>query len=79
MGRILPLIILLALIIYTAVHVASSDASKVRGLPKPVWFLAVIVLPIIGMFGWWVFGRPLPVSPPPMKAPDDDPDFLRGL
>ncbi|WP_052462170.1 PLDc N-terminal domain-containing protein [Nigerium massiliense] len=41
--------------------------------------------PGVGALGWLVLGRPTPpVSsggrpPKPPRAPDDDPDFLRGL
>jgi len=79
MGRLLPVILILAATIFTLVHLAQADSAKVRVIPKILWLLMVLVLPIVGMIGWWIFGRPIDeVSPPPM-APDDDPDFLRGL
>ncbi|MCL1923687.1 MAG: PLDc N-terminal domain-containing protein [Propionibacteriaceae bacterium] len=77
--RILPLILLLALTIYTAVHVVDTQANSVRGIPKSLWLIIVVIIPIIGPFCWWVFGRPLESYTPPPSAPDDDLDFLRGL
>jgi hypothetical protein len=80
MGRAIPVVILIALIIYTAVVVVESDSEKVRYLPKIVWLLVVLLLPILGAVCWWIFGRPLSQVPPaPPRAPDDDPDFLRTL
>ena len=81
MGRVIPILILIALIIYTAVVVVQSYSERVRYLPKFFWLLAVIVVPGVGAVCWWVFGRPLAGvgAPPPPTAPDDDPDFLRSL
>ncbi|MDR0848315.1 MAG: PLDc N-terminal domain-containing protein [Propionibacteriaceae bacterium] len=81
MGRVIPILILIALIIYSAVVVVQSDSERVRYLPKSVWLLAVLVLPGLGAVCWWIFGRPLltDVPPSPPTAPDDDPDFLRSL
>lgn len=79
MVRILPFLILVACMIYSAVHVAQSDPQKVRGLPKSLWLVLVILVPLLGMAGWWIFGRPIAAQDPPPTAPDDDPDFLRSL
>lgn len=88
MLRVLPYIIVLALWLYGMVDCALSDRRGVRGgLSKTVWFL-ITVLPAVGTALWFVFGRPRSSTPPPPAgtqrgrrpvAPDDDPDFLRGL
>jgi len=79
MTRVLPVLLLIACTIYTAVHVVQSDSEQVRGLPKSLWLVIVILVPIVGMIAWWVFGRPVATQLPPPVAPDDDPDFLRKL
>ncbi len=78
-GRVLPVVIVVVCIIYTAVYVVQSDSERIRRLPKFLWLILVLALPVVGMVAWWVFGRPTSRPEPPSVAPDDDPDFLRGL
>ena len=73
------MLLVIGCIIYTSVHVVQSDSERVRGLPKSVWLVLVLCLPVVGMVAWWIFGRPINTAPPPSVAPDDDPDFLRRL
>ncbi len=85
MGRYLPLIIVALLAIYCVVEVAQARPYGVRRMPRWLWAVAVICLPLAGSVGWLFLGRPnaeslgkkKPTLPP--KAPDDDVDFLRGL
>ena len=84
MPRILPWVVLALVVIYCVVEVAQADPMRVRLMPRWLWAAFIILLPGFGAFGWLVFGRPTksgPKPPPPRrpKAPDDDPDFLRGL
>jgi hypothetical protein len=66
--------------IYSIVDCALSDRSRVRGLPKPAWLPIVVVFPLIGGILWFVIGRPRKaVEPSRTIAPDDDPEFLRGI
>jgi hypothetical protein len=83
----------LILAIYALVDCVQTPSGDVRVLPKLAW-MALIVLPVLGPVLWLVFGRddsvvrrllfPAPTggpAPGPRRAlaPDDDPDFLRGL
>ncbi|MCL2470143.1 MAG: PLD nuclease N-terminal domain-containing protein [Propionibacteriaceae bacterium] len=79
MTRGLPLLLFIACTIYTAVHVVQSDSERVRVLPKFLWLVIVLVVPIFGMVAWWIFGRPIDTGSLPPQAPDDDADFLRRL
>jgi len=79
MTRVVPVLLLIACTIFTAVHVVQSDSEQVRGLPKTLWLVIVILVPLVGMIAWWAFGRPVEGHLPPPIAPDDDPDFLRKL
>jgi hypothetical protein len=63
-----------------------SDDSELRGLPKPLWMLVILALPLFGGIFWIVLGRvPAPGSARPgaqrlrTNGPDDDPEFLRSL
>jgi len=76
----IPLVLIVfACIIYTAVCVVQANSERIRRLPKLLWLMLVIVLPVVGMTAWWIFGRPLNQPDPPPLAPDDDLDFLRSL
>lgn len=89
MTRILPLILAIVATVYCAVDCAQSDRDQVRNLPKPLWLVLVIVVPILGPAGWLIFGRPratpVPATAGPRRirrtpvAPDDDPRFLAEL
>lgn len=101
MLRVLPIVLVIALYIYTLIDLATSRSGEVRVLPRLVWLLVVIVVPVVGPILWLVCGRPVahrgeggfgarlrgprgprpahPSKPPRPVAPDDDPDFLRGL
>ena len=86
MGRYLPMMIVALLMIYCVVEVAQSPKYAVRRMPRWAWATAVICLPLAGAVGWLIMGRPnaetLGTKKTPQRrprAPDDDPDFLRGL
>ena len=80
MIRYLPVIIVVLLMIYCVVEVAQSPADDVRAMPRWLWAVAVLGLPLVGSIAWLVWGRPKP-APPGVRqlGPDDDPDFLRRL
>lgn len=70
--------------IYALVDCWRSEEREVRGLPRALWFL-VILVPLVGGIAWLVYGAPRGPGGPPGRgvprvvAPDDDPDFLRAL
>ncbi|MFG1602562.1 PLD nuclease N-terminal domain-containing protein [Actinoplanes sp. NPDC049265] len=57
-------------------------ADRVRNLPRALWVLVILVVPLIGPMAYYGWGRPAiarPVSPRRPASPDDDPDFLRSM
>jgi hypothetical protein len=92
MLKILLYALPLILAIYALVDLVQTKDEDVQGLPKLVWVLLIVFIWVVGPIAWLVAGRKgrqLPGLPPratgpnggrsgPM-APDDDPDFLRGL
>jgi hypothetical protein len=56
--RIAPFIIELALLIYCLIDLIQTPDAEVRNLPKLVWFLLILVIPLVGGIGWLVAGRP---------------------
>jgi hypothetical protein len=77
----------IVLAIWALVDLIQTPRAAVRWMAKPFWFIAVVGLPIAGPVAWLIFGATrssgrgpggTPRRPRPI-APDDDPDFLRGL
>ncbi len=89
MLRGLIVVAAVALWIYCLVEVVQTDASKVRNLPKVAWVVILVLFGVFGAVGWLIAGRPKGARaavggvgrrPAPRQiAPDDDPEFLRGL
>jgi hypothetical protein len=90
MGRALPFLIVLVATLIALIDCLSSEREDIRGLPRPVWFLVILLVPIIGPIAWFFAGRPISLeqragviaggrSRKRAPAPDDDPDFLRGI
>ncbi|GAA0721304.1 PLDc_N domain-containing protein [Dactylosporangium roseum] len=90
MGRALPFIIVLVATLVALIDCLSSEREDVRGLPRPVWFFVILLLPIVGPIAWFFAGRPVAMEqhagvaaggrgPRRPLAPDDDPEFLRGI
>ena len=88
-------LIILALQIAALVDVIVADEHRVRGLPRMVWLLLVIFLPLVGGIAWFAVGRPLGAGPAQTRTtgfpeydrpgrqvaqyPDDDEEFLRKV
>jgi len=84
MGRALIVVVALALAIFCLVQVIQARGQQVRAMPRWVWALVIVLVPVFGPIAWLVLGQPRRGRPPqrPQRrtlAPDDDPDFLRRL
>jgi hypothetical protein len=56
--------VILVLYIWALVDCVQTPAAQIRGLPKPVWPLLLLVAPILGTALWRNWGkRPVPVVP----------------
>jgi len=81
------------LAVYALVDLVQTDEEDVQGLPKLVWVMLIVFIAVIGPIAWLVAGRRGRTWLPGLSraggpgqpgsgrptAPDDDPDFLRGL
>ncbi|MFM8772615.1 MAG: PLDc N-terminal domain-containing protein [Actinomycetota bacterium] len=85
MLRVVLILLAIAVYIWFAIDVIRTPASSTRTLPKYVWLLIVLLLPLLGGVIWLLAGRPKPDRPRRGRrrrgpvAPDDDPAFLRQL
>ncbi|MFD3812041.1 PLDc N-terminal domain-containing protein [Rhodococcus sp. NPDC058639] len=56
----MPYFGLIVMIVWVAclVDVIRADEHEVRNLPKPLWLMVVILLPMVGSVLWLLVGRP---------------------
>jgi hypothetical protein len=52
-------IVELILLVYCVLNVITTPEEQVRNLPKLLWLVLVIILPLIGGIAWLVAGRPV--------------------
>jgi len=78
--RVLIVLAVLAVVfvIISLVDCAMQPATRHRGVSKPLWIVIIAVLPVIGGVLWFVIGRGR-ADGQTMRAPDDDPEFLRRM
>ena len=84
-----PGLLVLGLWVFCILDVIMSEETIIRNLPKGMWLLLVVILPVVGSIAWLIAGRPegaafrvgdtrrRPAAKP--LAPDDDPRFLSQL
>jgi len=77
----------LVLAVYSIIDCLQRPTDRVRALPKTVWVLVIVLLPLGGALCYLLIGRapnsaspaPIPRSNPAPMGPDDDEDFLRQV
>ena len=69
-------VIMLAIWLYCVLDAITTDESRVRHLPKPVWVLIVLLLFEVGALLWLVAGRPR--GPAPETPHPPGPNGRRG-
>lgn len=85
MLRVIGILLLVAVYVYFVIDVIRTPGPEVRSLPKAVWLLVVVVVPIVGGLLWLWLGRDWPTFGARVgrrrapSAPDDDPAFLKQL
>ena len=81
MFRVLLPLLLVAFAVWALLDVAQTPTNRILLLPKGLWAL-VTLIPLVGALAWILFGSSATANLGPAArpiAPDDDPDFLRGL
>lgn len=91
MARVYLLLVLIdvALAAYCLIDCIVTPGREIRALSKPIWLLLLLVLWPFAWVAWLTSGRPASEASTRRRtsgsgrsvplAPDDDPDFLRGL
>jgi hypothetical protein len=95
MLRYLPFLLVLALWIYAFIDCLNTPEEEVRGLPKVVWVIIILLFGevLVGPVAWLVAGKQRGAGPSggstPSQwhrnqrtewvAPDDNPEFLKSL
>lgn len=52
--------IAIVLMVFVLVDIITKDESQIRNLPKVLWVVIVIFLPIVGSIIWFIGGRSYP-------------------
>lgn len=82
MSRILlsVIVIYVAVALYSVFDAAVRDKAQIRIMPKAAWIAVIILVPLVGLLLWFLFGRGTTNSAPTRGvAPDDDPEYLRKI
>ena len=58
MLRLLPVLLILSLALFALVDCIARDDDEIRGLPKVLWVLVILLFPLLGSVAWFVAGRP---------------------
>lgn len=69
MIRVLPALLELALLVFCLVDCVQSDRDRVRGLPKAVWIVLILLVPVVGPLVWLLAGRPRRPAGEPVTGP----------
>jgi hypothetical protein len=86
-GRFLLYAVPTVIVLYALIDALQTRRDDVRSLPKWLWLIVILLVPLFGAIAWIYAGRPprvrsladsVDVRRGPV-APDDDPAFLRTL
>lgn len=58
MPRVIISVVIVAVCIYALIDCLRTDSREVRGVPKGVWIVALLLLPLLGALLWFLLGRP---------------------
>lgn len=92
MLRVLLFVVPIALAVYALVDLVQTEDDQVQGLPKLAWVALIVLIWVVGPVAWLIAGKKGRGTPRGLPtrgtgpsggrrqvAPDDDPEFLRGL
>lgn len=59
MAYLFPLLVLAAMV-FAVVDIITRDESQIKHMPKALWLIVVILVPLVGVILWFVLGREYP-------------------
>ncbi len=86
MVRLFVFLAAVQLVLFVLALISVLSADRVRAMPRALWVVVILLVPLLGPVAYFVWGRP--VAPPHERpvhrsrrpsAPDDDADFLRNV
>ena len=57
-GGAVILLLAFALTAWAIVEAFAADPNRVRGLPKTIWVIIILLFLVFGAIAWFIFGRP---------------------
>jgi hypothetical protein len=59
MARVLILgtLVILLVTVFSAIDCALTERYRVRALPRALWLVVIVLVPLVGPFLWWTAGR----------------------
>jgi hypothetical protein len=81
MGRVVLLVAVIGLGVYSFVAALQADAARIRVMPRWLWVAVIVVIPVIGPLAWLLTGQSsqAAIDDEGPLGPEDDPDFLHRL
>jgi hypothetical protein len=88
MVRLFIFLAAVQLVLFVLALISVLSADRVRGAPRAVWVLLIVLVPLVGPIAYFLWGRSrsAPQEGTPVRrerrrpsSPDDDPDFLRSM
>ncbi|WP_067505554.1 PLD nuclease N-terminal domain-containing protein [Actinoplanes sp. TFC3] len=86
MVRVFVFLAAVQLVLLVLALISALSADRVRTMPRALWVLVVLFIPLLGPLAYALWGRPAPVPREAVRrssarpsSPDDDPDFLRSV
>jgi hypothetical protein len=56
-GLLLAAVAVLVVTVFSLIDCALTERYRVRALPRILWLLIILLLPVAGPFLWWTIGR----------------------
>jgi hypothetical protein len=88
MVRLFIFLAAVQLVLFVLALISALSADRVRNLPRAGWVLLIVLVPLLGAAGYFLWGRAVaaPREVTPIRrgrgrpsSPDDDPEFLRSM